>query len=220
MEEYENLPVQNIEKDLSNFLEEKAREQTNVKEFVDLMATRTALSNSETIEKVVDEKSEELRLDAESKKIQAETERINKEVEKVKAQAEKELAEINKQIEAKRLEVEELKAESDRENAFFERNKEILKYVNVKSKKTLNVMKTLLAPAIIIFVIVQTIMFPITLTGLFLENIVDIVGSICSSITNKGWKIVLAIVICLVIVAIFVGAYYLGINYFQNLETT
>lgn len=218
MVENENLPQ--INEEVSSMLSAKVKETTEVKSVIDLAATQAALADKETIEKVVAEKSEELRNDAEAKKIKAETDRINEEVQKVKAQAEKELAEINKQIEAKRLEVEELKAESDRENAFFERNKEILKYVNIKSKKTLGVMKALLVPAIIVFVVLQILMSPITIVGLVLENLIDIVGTVCSTLTSKGLKIVLAIFVILVVVAILVLAYYFGINFLQNLQNT
>lgn len=198
-------------------IESKVKSTSNVKEAIDLLATETALSEQENVDKIVDEKSEELKADAEAKRIKAETERINEEVQKVKAEAEKTIAEIEKEIKAKRLEVEELRAESDKEDAFFERNKEILKYVNVRTKKTLNVMKRLMIPASIVFFVVQVILFPVTLCGLFLENIFAIVGSVCGAIANKAWKIIVAIFVVVLIVGIFIAVYYYGIDFIKNL---
>ena len=211
-----------VEKKMANengvfgIIESKVKNTSNVKEAIDLLATETALSEQINVDKIVDEKSEELRADAEAKRIKAETERINEEVNKVKAEAQKELAEIEKEIKAKRLEVEQLRAESDKEDAFFERNKEILKYVNIRSKKTLKVMQTLMIPASIVFFIVQVILFPVTLCGLFLENIFSIVGSVCGAIANKAWKIIVAIIVVTIIVAIFIGVYYFGIKFLQT----
>lgn len=197
-------------------IDNKVKNTTNVKEAIDLLATETALSEQENVNKIVDEKSEELRADAEAKRIKAETERINEEVNKVKAQAQKEIAEIEKEIKAKRLEVEELRAESDKEDAFFERNKEILKYVNIRTKKTLKVMQTLMIPASFVFFLVQIILFPVTLCGLFLENIFNIVGAVCGAIANKAWKIIVAILVVAIIVAIFVFIYYYGIKFIKT----
>lgn len=198
---------------IHTLIEEQARKTDDIKTAIDLLATQSALSNADNVDKIVDEKSEELRNEAEAKKIKAETDRINKEVQKVKAQAEKELVEIEKQIQAKQKEVDQLKAESDKEDAYFERNKEILCYVNVKKKKTMGVMQALMPIAIVVFVIVQVLLSPITFCGLLLENIFGIVGSLCSTVASKGLKIILAILVILIIVAIVGGLIYLGTTY-------
>ena len=191
-------------------IDEKAKQSNNVKDVVDLLATRSALTNEETVEKIVDEKGEELRLDAESKRIKAETERINEEVKKVIAEKEKEIAEYDKQISAKKKEVEELKTLADKEDAFFERNKEVLKYLNVRSKKTLGVMHALMFPATIVFVVVQILLFPLTLCGLILECIVSILGGICGAITNNALKIIIGLIVLAVIVVGSGFVYYYG----------
>lgn len=194
-------------------IDEQVKGTDNLKTAIDLLATREALAQKDNMEKVVHEKGEEIRTDAEKKRIEAETAKIIEEVNKIKAQAEKELVELDKQIQAKRKEVEDLKAESDKEDAFFERNKEILKYVNIRSKKTLAVMKTLMFPAVIIFLIVQTLLFPITFTGLVLENIVNIVGGICGAIKNNIWRILLSVLVVLIIGCACFGVYYVAINF-------
>lgn len=181
-------------------IDEKAKQSTNVKDVVDLLATRSALTNEETVEKIVDEKGEELRIDAESKRIKAETERINEEVKKVLAEKEKQIAEYDRQISAKKKEIEELKILADKEDAFFECNKEILKYINVRSKKTLGVMKALMFPATVIFVIVQILLFPINLCGLILECIVSIIGGICGAFTSNALKIIIGLLVVAVVV--------------------
>ena len=203
----------NAQDTVFDLIDKQVKTTDNVKTAVDLIATKTALSDQQNVDKIIDEKSEELRFDAEAKRIEAETAKINEEVQKVKAQAEKELVELNKEIERKRLEIEQMKAESDRETAYFERNKEILKYVNVKTKKTLKVMQRLMIPAIVVFILVQILVFPITLGGLLLSNIVDIVGSICGAIKNNALKIALSILVIAIVVGLLVGAYYFGIKF-------
>lgn len=198
-----------------SLIDTQSKSTNDVKTAIDLLATREALSSEENVDKIVKEKNEELRNDAEAKRIQAERGKIAEEVSKIKTQAEKELAEIEKQIQAKRKEVEELKAESDKEDAYFTRNKEILKYVNIRSKKTLKVMKTLMFPATIIFFIVQVLLFPVTFTGLVLENIVNIIGGICGAIKNNVWRILMAILVILIIGAVCFCVYYFGIRILQ-----
>ena len=197
-------------------IDQQANQTTDVKVAVDLLATKEALSEEENVEKIVREKSEELKNDAEAKRIEAETSKINEQVKKIKALAEQELVEIEKQIQAKKKEVEELQAESDKEDAYFTRNREILKYVNIRSKKTLKVMKTLMFPAIIIFLFVQALVFPITLAGLILENIVNIVGGICGAIKNNVWRILLAILVVLIIGGVCFAVYYFGIKFINS----
>lgn len=198
-----------------SLIDQQVHETSDVKKAIDLLATQSALAQEENVDKIVKEKSEELRNDAEKKRIEAETAKITEEVNKIKAQAEKELAELDKQIQAKRKEIEDLKAESDKEDAYFTRNKEILKYVNIRSKKTLAVMKTLMIPATIIFLFVQILLFPITFTGLVLENIVNIVGGICGAIKNNVWRILMAILVVLIICAVVFAVYYFGIRILQ-----
>lgn len=199
-----------------SLIDEQAKSTDDVKKAIDLLATKTALADQDNVDKIVEEKSEELRNDAEAKRIEAETAKIHKEVEKVKQEAEKQLAELDKQIQSKRKEVEDLRAESDKEDAYFVRNKEILKYVNVRTKKTLKVMKTLMLPATVIFFIVQVLLFPITVCGLILENVVNIVGSICGAIKSNVWKIISSTLVVLIILTAFVLVYYYGIDFLKN----
>lgn len=216
MVEEQAVALMDAKDSVFDLIDKQVKTTDNVKKAVDLIATKTALSDQDNIDKIIDEKSEELRFDAETKRIEAETAKINEEVQKVKAQAEKELVELNKEIERKRLEIEQMKAESDRETAYFERNKEILKYVNVKTKKTLKVMQRLMIPAIVIFIIVQALVFPLTLGGLILSNIVEIVGSICGSIKNNALKIALSVVVIAIVVGLLVCSYYFGIKFIKR----
>lgn len=195
---------------ITGLLDEKVKKTDDIKTAIDILATKTALEDNATIGKVVAEKSEELRNDAESKRINAETLRIKEEVEKVRQQKQKEIEEFDKQITAKRKEVEQLKAETDKAQAFFENNAEILKYIGVRSKKTLNVMKVLIVPATIIFAIIQVLLFPLTLTGVVLESIVNIVGGICGAIKNNALKIVLSISVIILVLGVTFTLYYFG----------
>lgn len=204
------LIEKNTDSGIALLLDEKAKSSDSVKEVIDLLATKTALEQEGTVDKIVGEKSEELRNDAESKRIQAETERINEEVKKVLAEKEKQIAELDKQISSKLKQVEELKAQSDEEDAYFERNKEILKYFNVRSKKSLKTMQALMVPSVVVFFIVQIIIFPLTLCGLILESLINIVGGVCGSIKNNAIKIIVAILVIAILVGGCFCAYYFG----------
>ena len=192
-------------------------EQTNdIKKAVDFFATRTALAQEETWDKVVGEKQEELRNDAEAKKVHAETERVKQEELKVIAEREKQIAEYDKVISAKQKEVEQLKAESDKAQAYFDSNKDILRYIGIREKKSIRAMQGLMFPATIIFVIVQVLLFPLTFCGLLLETIVNILGSVCGAIKNNAWKIVLSVLVVLLLIGVGVGVYFLVVNYLIN----
>lgn len=211
IEEKANALIEkNTNTEITSLLDEKAKSSDNVKEVIDLLATRTALEQQDTVDKIVDEKSEELRNDAESKRVKAETERVNEEVKKVLAEKEKQIAEYDKLITAKRKEIEELKAKADEEEAYFERNKEILKYLNVRSKKSLKTMQVLMIPSTIVFFIVQVLLFPITFCGLIIESIVNILGGVCGSIKNNAFRIIIAILVLTILVGAFVCVYYFG----------
>ena len=153
-----NLPSKQAkEQNVNELLDSKIKATTNEKEAIDFLATKTALQQDGTVEKIVNEKTEELKNDAEAKRIKAETDRINEEVLRVKAEKEKEIAELDKVISTKRKEVEQLQADSDRAEAYFETNKDILSYIGIRRKKTLNVMRRLMWLATIIFAIVLVI---------------------------------------------------------------
>ena len=196
--------------DIDNLLDKKVEETTDVKVAIDILATKTALSQEETLNKVVEEKQEELRNDAEAKRIQAETDRISKEVERVRQEKEKQLSELDKTISAKQKEVEQLKAESNKAQAFFDSNKDILKYINIREKKSLKTMQALMFPATIIFIIVQVLLFPLTFGGLLLETIVNIIGGICGAIKNNAIKIIVSVLIIALLLGGGFCVYYFG----------
>ena len=208
--EKKNTSLESSPNNINNLLDEKVKQTSDVKTAIDILATKTALEQKETLEKVVVEKEEELRNDAEAKRIQAETDRISKEVEKVRQEKEKQLAELDKVISAKQKEVEQLKADSDKAQAFFDSNKDILKYIGIREKKSMKAMQGLMFPATIIFVIVQILLFPLTFIGLLLETIVNILGGICGTITNNALKIVLSILIVALLLGSGFCAYYFG----------
>lgn len=193
---------------VGEILKEGVSRADGVKTAIDLMFTHDALQDNDTFDVALKEKKEELRNDAEAKRIEAETNKIEKEVARIKQEKEKELAEFDKLIDAKRKEAEHLKAESDRAQAFFEFNKDILSYVGVQSKKTLKVMYMLLIPAIIIFAIVQIIALPFTISGKLLELIINIVSNVCKAITNNSLKIIIAVLVIASLLICSFCAYY------------
>lgn len=111
---------------------------------------------------------------------------------------------------AKQKEVEQLKAESDKAQAFFESNREILSYIGITTKKTLGVMYALMIPAIIVFILVQTIALPLTVSGKLLEIIIGIVAGVCKEITNNALKIIIAILVIALLAGGTFAVYYFG----------
>lgn len=199
--------------EIDTLIDEKVKNSDNLKSAIDLFATKTALKQEETLNKVVEEKQEELRNDAEAKRVQSETERITKEVEKVKQEKEKKIAELDKEIVAKKKEVEKLNAESDKAQAFFESNKDILKYIGIREKKSTKTMQCLMLPALIVFIVVQVLLFPLTFCGLLLETVMNIIGGVCGAVKNNAAKILLTIFVILLIATVIFCVYYFGIKY-------
>jgi len=209
--------LENANNDKDKLLDFKAMQTNDVKEVIDILATKTALANDETLENVVGEKSEELRNDAETKRVQAETYRIEKEALRVKAEKEKEIANLDKLISIKIKEVEDLKADSDKEKAYFDSNKDILKYIGIREKKTLKVMKTFMVPALTVFIIVQLLLFPFTFVGLVLESAITIVGNVCGTIKNNAVKIAIGILVLVVLFGVAFCVYFFGIRGIMNI---
>lgn len=201
---------ENKHEELKALLDNKIKQTDDAKNAIDLLATRTALTQDNTVEKIVSEKREELINDAFAKKVIAETKRVEEEVKKVEAEKRKQIAELDKVISEKKKEVEQLEADSDKAQAYFEANKEILKFINIKTKKTLGVMRFLMIPATIVFMLVLIITLPITIAGAIVSSVVHIIGTICEAIKSYALKIIISIVVVALIVAIVVGAVFLG----------
>lgn len=197
-------------KDVDALLNDKLSKTEDVKTAIDILATKTALEKTGVVEKVVEEKAEELRNDAEAKRLIAEQERILQERNKELAEKERQIAEFDRIISQKEKEVEAMKKDSDKAQAFFDANREILKCIGIRNKKSLRAMQVLMYPASILFAIVQILMLPLTLCGIIIERVVAIAGSICGEIKNNAWKIVLSIFVILLVVAVLVLAYVYG----------
>lgn len=200
---------------VSAIINQKAKETTSVKDTIDLLATDTALKQDGTVEKIVAEKTEELKNDAEAKRIQAETEKIRQEVDKVKQEGEREIAELEKEKNRLQAEIEQLAKETDKAKAYFEANKNILKCVGIHSPNTLKVMKGWMVPATFIFAILQILKLPITICGALLEGIIEVVGGVCGRLKNQALKIIVAIAVVLLIggaiaVSIWGGSAFIG----------
>ena len=191
--------------EVGKIITDKVSGTDNVKTAIDLLTTKTALQQEGVVEKLVDEKEQELVKDAETKKINAETEKLKKE-------KEKEIAEFDKVIYAKQKEIEQLKVEADKAHTFFDSNKDILKYIGIREKKSLKTMQVLMFPATLVFIFVQILIFPITLCGLVLETIIGILGGICGAIKNQALKIIITILVLLVIAGVSFCTYYFGGN--------
>lgn len=203
-------PVIPAKKDVTDIIDKQVSSTSDVKSAIDLVATKTALSQSDTVNKIVDEKTTELKNDAETRRIEAETRRIEEEVKRVKVEKEREIEALDKAIATKQKQVEELRADSDRAVEYFNQNKEILKYIGIRSAKSLKVMQFWMFPASIIFAIVQILILPITFIGVVIEAIIGIVGSICGELKSNGIRILIATIVVIVLVAILTLAYIFG----------
>lgn len=207
----ENLAPKNIaNSNVEDLLKNKIKNTNDVKEAIDLAATISALSQDSLAENTVLEKSIEIKNNAETKRLIAETERILQEKEKEVAEKERQSAECDRIIALKEQEIEALKKECDKAETYFAQNKEILKCIGVRSCKSLNVMKFWLYPASLVYGIIQILLFPITLCGIILESMIDIVGGICGEIKNHALKIVMAIIIIVIVIGIVALVYIAG----------
>lgn len=206
----ENLPSTKVNNSVTDIIDKKVSEINDVKQAIDLLTTKTSLEQDGTVEKLVTEKTEELKNDAEAKRIKAETDKIREEVLKVKQESEKEIAELEKQKNRLQGEVEQMQKESDKAEAYFKANKDILKCGGIFSKKSLGVMQFWLYPSSIIFAILQILMFPITIVGAILEKIIDIVGSVGGSVKNNALKIVISVAVIILLIGVTVLAYWGG----------
>jgi hypothetical protein len=206
--EENNLTTQNS--GVEKLLNEKLAQTDNVENAIDVASTLEALKREGTVDKLVDEKEEELRNKAEAKRLQAETEKIEKEVSKIRQEKEKELAELDKEIEKRKAEVSQLKTESDKSEVFFKSNKEILSCAGITSAKSLNVMYWFMPFAIIVFIVIRIIVLPLTIGGKIAEVIIEIVSGICETITNHALKIIISITVVAVLIACGICAYFYG----------
>lgn len=195
---------------VQNLLDKKMSSTENAKEAIDILATAEALKRDDIANKLVSHKQTELETDAEAKVVRAEADKIAVETKKVQAEKDKQVAQLDKDILTRQKEVERLKADSNKADQFFESNKDLLRYVGCRSKKTIGVMRFLIVPSIIIFIAVQILLLPITFCGLIIENIVRVVGDVCGAIKQNGWKIVASIFIVLLISAVLVAVYFYG----------
>lgn len=188
-----------------------AAEAKDYKQVIDLATTGKALQNKETVDKMVEEKTEELQRDAEARRIKAETDKIKEEVAKSKQEMEKELAELEKQKKSLEAEVETLKAEDDKALAYFNSNKSILRCIGVREKLSLRAMRSWMPLASFIHLIFQIILLPFTLIGFAAEQIIGIVEAICGKVAKGGWRILIAIVISAAAIGLVAGIYYLAV---------
>lgn len=202
---------------VSDIIIKSAKESNKVKDVIDLAATSKALEKKETVDKIVEEKTKELISDAEKKKIESETERIRQEADKVKKEEEKQIAELSKIKNTLLGEIENLRAEEDKAIAYFNSNKSILRCVGIREPLSLKSMTFWMYPASIIYAIFQVLLFPFTLVGFAVEQLINIIEAVCGKIAKGGIKIVVAIITGIVITGLIVGVYWLVTNYAPTL---
>lgn len=198
---------------VTNIIVKTAQASNQVKDVIDLAATSKALEKKETVDKIVEEKTKELISDAEKKKIESETEKIRQEADKVRREEEKKIAELNKIKTTLEGEIDNLKAEDDKALAYFNANKSILRCVGVREKLSLKAMHFWMYPASFVYILFQIILFPFTLVGFAVEQLIGIVEAVCGKIAKGGWKIVVAIITAVIIVGLIAGIYYLVTHY-------
>lgn len=198
---------------VTNIIVKTAQASNQVKDVIDLAATSKALEKKETVDKIVEEKTKELISDAEKKKIESETEKIRQEAEKVRKEEEKKIAELNKIKNTLEGEIANLKAEDDKALEYFNANKSILRCVGVREKLSLKAMHFWMYPASFVYILFQIILFPFTLVGFAVEQLIGIVEAVCGKIAKGGWKIVVAIITAVIIVGLIAGIYYLVTHY-------
>lgn len=214
VENSEEIGIPAVDENIvTNIIVKTAQASNQVKDVIDLAATSKALEKKETVDKIVEEKTKELISDAEKKKIESETEKIRQEAEKVRKEEEKKIAELNKIKTTLEGEIDNLKTEDDKALAYFNANKSILRCVGVREKLSLKAMHFWMYPASFVYILFQIILFPFTLVGFAVEQLIGIVEAVCGKIAKGGWKIVVAIITAVIIVGLIAGIYYLVTHY-------
>lgn len=214
VENSEEIGIPAVDENIvTNIIVKTAQASNQVKDVIDLAATSKALEKKETVDKIVEEKTKELISDAEKKKIESETEKIRQEAEKVRKEEEKKIAELTKIKNTLSGEIDNLKAEDDKALAYFNANKSILRCVGVREKLSLKAMHFWMYPASFVYILFQIILFPFTLVGFAVEQLIGIVEAVCGKIAKGGWKIVVAIITAVIIVGLIAGIYYLVTHY-------
>lgn len=156
---------------------------TNTDEQVDFLATKTALESEGVVGNLVDKKSAELNAKAEAKV----------------STAEAQLAEA----ETKRI-----AAHSNKAEAFFNANKQVLGIIGIREPLGYNTMCWLFAPAIVLFILIAIIVFfPVSIVKYIINFFIDISGDIATKVAKNGVKIFLAI-LSSVFAAGLLGAIY------------
>lgn len=198
---------------VNNVIVKNAQTTDKVKDVIDLAATSKALEKKETVEKIVEEKTKELISDAEKKKFESEADKIRQEAEKVRQEEEKQIAELNKIKNTLLGEIENLKAEDNKATEYFNANKSILRCVGIREKLSLKAMHFWMYPASFIYALFQIILFPFTLVGFAVEQLLGIVEAVCGKVAKGGWKIAIAIITGIVIIGLIVGIYWVVTHY-------
>lgn len=178
-----------------------------VKDSLDLGITAVTVAQKEVMEELVGHKEDELIADARAKAIASETAKIREEVEKAKKRGELELSELQNSINKLKQEKAELDAETNKCEAYFGAHPE-LKYVGKRKPSTMKSMKFWIIPAGIIEFLLLVVFFPVTLVGCLFEKIIEIANAVAEEITHKKWKIVLATLTIIIVVALVSLVYY------------
>ena len=206
-----NTAFKNEDEMVNSMIYKSANSAADVKDVINLAATKKALEDENTVKKIVSEKTEELQHDAEAKKVEAETSKIRRETEKVKQEMERELAALEKQKKELEAEVSKLRELDNKAQAYFDANKSILKCIGVREKLSLKAMQWLMIPASIVFTIFQILLLPFSLVGFGIESIMNIVDAVCGKIAKGGLKIALSVISLAVVLGLVGGIYYLVI---------
>lgn len=193
---------------MSKAVTEAGKQAKSLKDVVDVGVTGKALMKDGVLDELTAQKEAELKEDALAKVIASEAERIKRETAKLTEEGKKQLAQLQNEIHQAEAEKDKIEKQADKNLAYFNSHKSILKYAGCKEAMSLQYMQTMAVIGFVVMCIVKVLFSPLILVGQFIELLMDIIGGVTEKIKANALKIVVSVLLFIFIAAIVVGCYY------------
>jgi Fe2+ transport system protein B len=148
----------------------------------------------------------------------AERELAQAEAEKVKAETEKLKAEFEQRKHSLEDEIQNLERRARKDEAFFQANKNILRYINIKERAGMRTMLVLYPVGLIIFLIISLITLPLTIASELIKSLLqivtDVVDKLCKDTAKLSFRLIVAGITSAGVGGLVVGIGFLGVYLF------
>lgn len=184
------------------------RKAVTLKEVIDVGVTGKALQKEGVIDELTDRKEQELKEDALAKVIASEAVRIRQETDKVLEEGKKQLATLENEINSVKAAKEKLEKEADKNQAYFNSHRAVLKYAGCKEAMSITYMQVMAVIGFVIMCIIKVLLSPLIVVGMLIEVLMDIVGGVTGKMKENAGKIIASIFLVIFIIAVMAAAYY------------